>query len=786
MIKSKYDWKKMDVPSNPELAEQFTSQLGISEFIANILINRGIDNLDDAKHFLTPDITDLNDPFLLPDMQKTVERIQTAIASGEQITVYGDYDADGITSTTIMFEAIEDLGGNVDIYVPNRFSDGYGPNVKAFKNIINDGTTLIITVDNGVAGNKAIEEANKLGCDVIVTDHHDLPDVLPNAYAIVHPRVKTSDGNLYPFGMLSGAGVAFKVATALLDEVPYDLLDIASIGTVADVVSLTGENRVIVSFGIQAIQNTQRPGLLALLKQAKVNLGTFNEQDIGFALAPRLNSLGRMGDAKVGVDLLHTFDEEEAQEIAKFADKQNDERKEYVDNFFAESLKIIAADDKSKDAPVTVVVGKEWHQGVLGIVASRLVDQFQRPAIVLTTLADSDEIKGSGRSIPSFDLFNAIDPIRDKMVGFGGHHSAVGLTMPADQLDTLKSQLAKSAQEQGLDLTTKSTKMITSDINIDDVNYDFYEDLRKLAPFGEDNPEPVFEFKFSEIADVKRIGQDSSHLKFSIKGRKNQIGVIAFKLGYCADDLVDKSSTTKIIGVIGTNTWRNQTNLQIMVEDMRQVEQPVIDMRTNRLHTKMFNNSGTYVFFHQSIKQQLASVIPEDGHAYLFTDLVERQVHLDTVFIVDCPDDIEDLKAVLKNTTPNKTIFYLYKKQLVSKIGMPERQSYAKLFKFVSNHQDFDIVNQLSQAADGLKIDQRSLAFMIKVFLELGFVSRSGNVIRLNPAPESKQLQTAPSYQLREKQIDAEQHLLLANTSELVSFVSNYFETDERKKLNGN
>lgn len=462
MINSKYNWQVATKQSNPQLVTQFVDQLGVSELIANILIAKGIDSIDDAKHFLTPDINDLHDPYLLPDMQKAVERIQTAIANAEQITVYGDYDADGITSTTIMSEAIEDLGGNVDVYVPNRFTDGYGPNNQAFETIINGGTTLMITVDNGVAGNESIDLANKLGCDVIVTDHHDLPEVLPNAYAIVHPRVAAADGKLYPFGMLSGAGVAFKVATALLEEVPYDLLDIAAIGTVADVVSLTDENRVIVSFGIQAIQNTQRPGLLALLKQAKVNLGTFNEQDIGFALAPRLNSLGRMGDARVGVDLLHTFDEEEAQEIANFADHQNDERKKLVDEFFAKSVDMIEADEEHRDASVTVVVGEGWHQGVLGIVASRLVDQYQRPAIVLTTLVDSKEVKGSGRSISNFDLFAAIDPIREQMIGFGGHHSAVGLTMSADRVSILREQLGKAAQEQRLDLTSKPTKIITA------------------------------------------------------------------------------------------------------------------------------------------------------------------------------------------------------------------------------------------------------------------------------------------------------------------------------------
>ncbi|AQW20506.1 single-stranded-DNA-specific exonuclease RecJ [Lentilactobacillus curieae] len=785
MINSKYNWEVVDAQTNSQLVSQIVDELSVSELIAKIMVARGIKSVDEANHFLNPDVSDFNDPFEFPDMQKAIERIQTAIANEEQITVYGDYDADGITSTTIMYETIEDLGGNVDFYVPNRFTDGYGPNDDAFKRIIDDGTTLIITVDNGVAGNDSIKLAKDLGCDVIITDHHDLPEVLPDAFAIIHPRV-AKDGAQYSFGMLSGAGVAFKVATALLEEIPYDLLDIAAIGTVADVVSLTGENRAIVSFGIQAIKNTQRPGLSALLKQAGTDIENFDEQDIGFAIAPRLNSLGRMGDAKVGVNLLHTFDEDEAQKIAKFADQQNDERKDYVADFFDKSVQMLEKNHDDEMPPVIVVVGQDWHQGVLGIVASRLVDKYQRPAIVMTTLPDSDEVKGSGRSISDFDLFAAINPIRDQMVGFGGHHSAVGLTIKSDKVADLRKQLEVAANEQGLDLTTKQSELITASVNVDSLDNSFYKDLRKLAPFGEDNPQPVFEFKFDQLVDVKRIGQDSSHLKFAFQGTHKKIGAIAFQMGDCADDLVSSTASTKVIGEIGVNTWRNRTNLQIMVEDIQQISAPIVDLRTNQLHKKMFSRPGTYVFFHESIMKQLMSVIPETGKPILYTDLIDLNIHQDTLFVVDCPDSIDDLTQVLDVAQPDTTVFYLYKKQMLSKIGMPERQSYAKLFKFVSSHHDFDIVNQRSVAAKALDVSERTLAFMVKVFLELGFVSKSGNQINLIDNPESKNLQTAPSYQLREKQIDAEQHLLLANTRELVSFISQYLEPDERKKLNGN
>ncbi len=293
------------------------------------------------------------------------------------------------------------------------------PTLLPIKKIIANGTTLIITVDNGVAGNEAIAAANQLNCDVVVSDHHSLPEVLPDAYAIIHPRVKDADGHTYPFGDLCGAGVALKIATALLDELPTDLIDIASIGTVADIVSLTDENRAIVKFGIQAIMNSQRPGLLALIKEAGIQLDRFDEQDIGFAVAPRLNSLGRMKDANVGVELLSTFDEDRAEELAKFANHQNELRKSLVDQFYKQAVDQVTA-STSENLSTLVVVGDNWHQGVLGIVASRLVEKYQRPTLVLTTQDGTDEAKGSGRSVPNFDLFAAIDPFVTNWLLLGG------------------------------------------------------------------------------------------------------------------------------------------------------------------------------------------------------------------------------------------------------------------------------------------------------------------------------------------------------------------------------
>ncbi|WP_283680352.1 single-stranded-DNA-specific exonuclease RecJ [Lentilactobacillus sp. Marseille-Q4993] len=771
MINSKYDWQLNNVDQTK--VDQFSKSLNVSELVAKLLLERGISDPAAAKTFLEPSIENLHNPFELHDMQKAIDRIQTAVGSGEKITVYGDYDADGITSTTIMYEVLTDLGAYVDYYIPNRFTDGYGPNQAAFGRIIDAGTTLIITVDNGVAGNDSIDLANSKGCDVVVTDHHDLPDELPNAFAIVHPMVTEGMKNPYPFTGLSGAGVAFKVATALLEEIPYELMDVAAIGTVADVVSLTDENRILVKYGIEAIKNTQRPGLSALIKKAGVEVNDFNEQDIGFCVAPRLNSLGRIDDASVGVKLLTTFDEEEDGKLAEFANSQNDLRKSLVDQFFDEAQKMVEKDASILARKVTVIVGNEWHQGVLGIVASRLVDKYQKPAIVLTTLPGTDDLKGSGRSIDSFDLFKAIVPVAGKMEGFGGHHSAVGLTVKQKNLKALINQLELAGVEQKLDDSYKQELSIAAKLPVSEVNDQLFADIRTLAPFGQDNPEPIFEFSYDKLVGIKQIGKNNDHLRFNLANNGMSMQAIAFQMGNLADQLENKTTETDIIGELGTNTWKGKTNFQIMVEDLRQELPAVVDLRTNSLHKSMFSRPGVYLFFHQKTMNQLESFISE-GTPILFKDYLSTDTNTgDTLFVVDCPDKVDDLVSALKVRKPASTVFYLYKKQLVSKLGMPDRVTYAKLFKFISENPGISLSNQMGQLAKHIGTAQNSLVFMIKVFAELEFISVDNGVVNLKPGYTAKDLASAPAYKLRERQIDTEQKLLIPGTNELVSFVDN-------------
>src|SRR5699024_1814506 len=375
------------------------------------------------------------------DMQKAVERLQIAIENGESILVYGDYDADGITSTSVIVETLEMLGANVSYYLPNRFKDGYGPNVDVYRQKIEEGIELILTVDNGVAGHEAIDYANQQGIDVIVTDHHELPEQLPDAFAIVHPR--HPEGN-YPFGELAGVGVAFKLACALIEEVPYELLELVAIGTVADMVSLTDENRIFVRLGLEMMKQTQRIGLKTLMEVSEVNPKELDEQTIGFALAPRLNALGRLDDPNPAVHLMLTFDEEEAYQLAKQIDLWNQKRKDLVDEINSQTIEKINPDNY-----VHVIAGEDWHEGVLGIVAGKILKETGKPTIVLS-INENNQAKGSGRSVDSFNLFESMGQVREIFEKFGGHHSAVGLTIKLENIAKLQDHLNQSALSQHL------------------------------------------------------------------------------------------------------------------------------------------------------------------------------------------------------------------------------------------------------------------------------------------------------------------------------------------------
>ncbi|MDN6626940.1 MAG: single-stranded-DNA-specific exonuclease RecJ, partial [Pisciglobus halotolerans] len=594
---------------------------------------------------MSPNEESLHNPYLMHDMNKAVKRIREAVENNEKITVYGDYDADGVTSTTILLETLELLGVNANFYIPNRFTDGYGPNTEAFNRIISDGTTLILTCDNGISGYDAIQAAVNKGVDVIVTDHHELPSILPAAYAIVHPR--HPEGH-YPFGELSGAGVAFKLAEALLEEIPEKFYDLVAIGTVADVVSLTDENRFLVMKGLEALKTTNRIGLQVLLKNSDVIKKEMNEETIGFKIGPRLNALGRLGDASPAVRLLSTLDYNEAENIAQFIDEKNEERKDCVSHITEEAIEQIKMMTTKQE--VYVVAKENWHEGVLGIVASKLVEITEKPVIVLTVNKETGLAKGSGRSISSVNLYKLLDAVSSLIDTFGGHHMAAGLSIQAENVELLRQSLNDSVLKKLLPKKEEAST-IDGEVRPEECTIEMVKEIQQLAPFGTDNPFPLFMLKNTKAKQIRKIGADANHLKLSLDYGDKVLDTIGFGFGPYGDWL--KSGTKlSLVGKLGINEWHGTKKVQLIIKDLEATERQFFDYRKTRITGNIWELPETdYLFFNPAIESEFKSSIPKDGTIHLI-DRIEnlnflKTKEIDRLVIVDCPPTLELLKFVL-------------------------------------------------------------------------------------------------------------------------------------------
>lgn len=769
MVEAKYDWQRIAAPDK-QIVEQLSQELGINPVIARLLAERGITTPEEAHSFIQPSMQAVHDPHQLHDMDKALERIQEAVAAGEQITVYGDYDADGITSTALMYEVLQDVGANVNYYVPNRFRDGYGPNAEAYQKIIDQGTKLIITVDNGVSGKAVIDPVVKQGIDVIVTDHHEMPEDLPDAYAIVHPRYP---GSNYPFADLSGVGVAFKVAWALLDEFPEELLDLVAIGEIADVVSVSDENRPLIMMGIQEIRQGMRPGLHALVKEAGISEQSLTDQDIGFVIAPRLNALGRIADANEGVELLTTLDEDRATKLAKAVEQANSKRQELVNEIMGEAQQQV--DRLPQDQPVLLVVGHDWHQGVLGIVASRLMDQTGKPTIVASTNDDQKIAKGSGRSVDGFNLFAALDGHRDLMTSFGGHPAACGLSFETENSEKLRNVLLHEAENQHFDGQKKQPLKIAASISPAEVSMQLYDQLVSLSPFGPGNEQPVFELQPDQINSIVTMGKDNSHLKFMVGDQQSQVTVIAFGKGKLAAVLrAAMANQIKLAVKISINEWRGKRTVQLMLEDISINSPVIIDQRTNKLNPQLFNEAGYYVAFDKKLRDNIQPHLPE-GSALSPDEAAQTDFSAQRVTIVDCPSTLEEFEKLFSNDqqAPSMIRLLLFQPHSVYLSGMPVRDEFARLYRLVVRTTQIDLNRQLNQLSTRLKINAERLIFMLRVFSAAGFVTIKDGILKPVSDVNKTDIKETNTYQRRVAQYQAEQVLLFSDSKALAKWVLN-------------
>src|SRR3982751_2794754 len=560
------------LPCNDDQASALAGALGVHPIIARLLCLRGLSDVDQATRFLNPSLDHLHDPFRLADMRKAVDRIERALAGRERIAIHGDYDVDGITSTVILRRALEMLGGEVVHFIPERLRDGYGLQPAAIDRLHGEGVQLIISVDCGIRSGEAAGRARELGIDLIITDHHEPDGHLPPALAVINP--KRADCS-YPDKNLAGVGVALKVVQALCQRADKSkwlpaFIKIAAIGTLADVVPLVGENRVIAKLGLQSLSRGRHTvGLRALLEASGLTGKTIDSSQVGFILAPRVNAAGRMSTPDIATRLLLANDEaaiDEARALAQQLNEENLRRQTEEADLVAQAKKAIETDPAIGAHNVLVVGGEGWHRGVIGIAASKLVDQYHKPAIVLSV--DGDVAHGSCRSIPAFDMLGALERCADLFLRFGGHKQAAGLTMEAARVPEFRARINAHADEVLEPDQLRPRLRIDGALSLKHITPDFVDGLNAIAPFGCGNPRPVFHAMPVEIVDGPRPLKER-HLKMTFRQDGRSFRAIAWRAAERAAFLTEHRAGVNLAFSLEQNEFQGETYLELSVADVK-------------------------------------------------------------------------------------------------------------------------------------------------------------------------------------------------------------------------
>ncbi|MCA0982638.1 single-stranded-DNA-specific exonuclease RecJ [Halobacillus yeomjeoni] len=732
---------------------------GLTSLTKRLLEKRNILDPDAIRQFLNPSTEDLHDPFLMDGMRRSINRVKDAISNGESILVFGDYDADGVSSTTLMIEALREAGAECDFYIPNRFTEGYGPNEEAFRFAYDTGYSVIITVDTGIAAIHEADIAKELGIDLIITDHHEVQEKLPDAYGIIHPKTSSD----YPFQELAGVGVAFKFAQALLGYFPKHLLDLVVIGTIADLVPLQGENRVLASIGLQAITNSKRPGILALREVCGIE-GEMNEETIGFTIGPRINAVGRLQDASPAVDLLLSPDVEEAREIAKYINQLNQERQKIVADIAKEAEEmLLERDDKGN----VIVVAKEgWNPGVLGIVASKLVRKHDRPAIVLGIDTEKGEAKGSARSIDAFDMFTNCMEVRKRFIHFGGHAQAAGMTLDLEQIDLLRKDLNEIAERKLSEEDYQQVLDIEMSVAIEDISLQQIQEIDQLRPFGMGNPKPLFHLK-NTPKEIRLIGSKKNHLKMQFQENSTRVDGIAFGLG----DLyphISPADQLDIVGELSINEWNGRKNLQIMIQDLCVSEWQLFDLRGSKHLEKnlVIPQGQEYI----AVSFQGMEESPHDVPIVDFKD-IDGKKEVDGLLLLDLPKSISQLKEVLNKINVSK-LYACYRIEDSTFLKTwPSRDHFKWFYSMLMKRGNFDLHKEGDLLARRKGWDRSMVDFISQVFFELEFVKMKDGLITINAQSSKKDLKESVLYQEREQQLYIEQTLYYSTYKELKNWI---------------
>lgn len=774
MLRSKTRWQVAE--PDPVICSKLTDQLEIHPTVAKMLVRRGLTELNQVKNFLNPKLEALHDPFLLDGMKEAIERIQSAIQRREKILIYGDYDADGVSSTSLLMHVFRSLHADVDYYIPNRFREGYGINKEALHLAKERGFQLIISVDTGISAVEEAQIARELGLDLIITDHHEPPELLPEALAVINPK---KPGCPYPCKILAGVGVAFKLATALLGRIPEELLEIVALGTIADLVPLLDENRIFATYGLKKMSQRKHVGITALLEVSGVD-DVVTAGHVGFSLGPRINASGRLDSANQAVELLLCEDQEVAKQIADELDRMNRERQQLVEEMALEAIAEVEA-QPDLHQHVIVVAKPNWNVGVIGIVASRLVEKYYRPVIVLGIDEDKGIVKGSARSIAGFDLYKALTECKEYLPHYGGHYMAAGMTLLIEHLPLLHAKLSQLAQEwlkpeDYIPLTIAEERLV-----IDQIDVAFIEQLQALAPYGIGNPTPLFIITNSLINRMQCIGQQNNHLKLQLEANGKSLGAIGFRLAELAKEIAPQAKL-ELLGELQMNEWNGKRSPQMVFRDLSIPSMQVFDWRSNRVRIEdletlqdeisiyicseaaserewLMNKSKDHIFFWERI---------EDNEWMRNISLKKHLV------LVDPPPTLNHLQRKMKYLGQIERIYLLFGDADFDDllVKAPAKGEFAHTYRLLRRSKGpISITKHFTSLLKATGLKKRSLSFIIQVFEELEFIKIEQGFIHVDPTPIKKSLTESKHYQQQLAREEVLQTLVYSSYRELCQYL---------------
>lgn len=544
------------------LADTLQKETNLNKNLIRILINRGIDTKDKINEFLNPSLDNLFDPYLLKDMDKATKRINEAIKNKETVCIYGDYDVDGVTASAILITYLRNKVGKIISYIPEREKEGYGLNLSAVEKIFNDGASLIITVDCGITSVIEAERIKELGMDLIVTDHHNCPETLPSCIAVINPK---REGQEYPFSSLCGAGVAFKLVSALGEEDLTRYIAIAAIGTVADIVPLVSENRIIVYYGLKYLKNNKLKQITTLCDVAGVDIKDITTSTLGFVIAPRINAAGRMGSAKDALMLLLSEDEAIIRNKAILLNDINLKRQETEKEIYNQVKKTIEDNPEYTEKSIIVVAKEGWHEGVIGIVASKITEEYYKPCVLISMGETCG--RGSLRSIKGFDIFKALSSVSEHLVKYGGHELAAGLTVSKENYSYFKKAIEDYADKIVKEGSFMPELFIDGELMADEFNEKFVGEISRLEPFGLSNPQPNFLIKDIDIINPVSF-KENKHLRFTVKKENAYAEAVGFNMGVFAPALKENPDILAV-GTVNINEYRGLRTFQIRIKDIK-------------------------------------------------------------------------------------------------------------------------------------------------------------------------------------------------------------------------